>query len=176
MNSNIASFFSLSSLSLSLSSFSSSDTSVGISGGEAAVVFEEEVPVGLGAAVDVCDSCFEVEGEGEGEDIECRVTISQEYFSRKTRYCGPGDESFRQESISCLALHDVGRKPERQFSPIIPWMVSRSESERLEEDEVWIVRWQGGHLQPENRILSRRMRRSSFFIAGWVGTNHPLSS
>lgn len=174
MNSNIASFFSLSSLSLSLSSFSSSDISVGISGGEAAVVFEEEVPVGLGVAVDVCDSCFEV--EGEREDIECRVTISQEYFSRKTRYWGPGDESFRQESISFLALQCVGRKPERQFSPIIPWMVSRSESERLEDDEVWIVRWQGGHLQPEKRILSRRMRRSSFFIAGWVGTNHPLSS
>jgi len=136
MNSNIASFFSLSSLSLSLSSFSSSDISVGISGGEAAVVFEEEVPVGLGAAVDVCDSCFEVEGEGEGEDIECRVTISHEYFSRKTRYCGPGDESLRALSRSFLALHDVGRKPERQFSRLIPWMVLSSESERLEEDKV----------------------------------------
>ncbi len=81
------------------------------------MVLEEEVPVGLGAAVDVCDSWFEV--ERVQEDMECRVRISQEYFSRKTRYCGPGDESLKQDSIS-LALHDVGRKPERQFSPLIP--------------------------------------------------------
>jgi hypothetical protein len=57
--------------------------------------------VGLGVAVLGCDDELEVdkgEGEGEGEakePIEYRVTISQLYFSRKTRYCGPGDESLR---------------------------------------------------------------------------------
>lgn len=54
MNSNIASCFSRSSFSLSVSAFSSSPSAVLVSG--AAVVLEEEVPVGLGAAVDVCDS------------------------------------------------------------------------------------------------------------------------
>ncbi len=56
MNSNIASCFSRSSLSLSVSAFSSSDPSAGMLVGGAAVVFEDEVPVALGAAVDACDS------------------------------------------------------------------------------------------------------------------------
>lgn len=54
MNSNMASCFSRSSLCLSVSAFSSSPSAV--LGGDAVVAFEEKVPLGLGAAVDVCDS------------------------------------------------------------------------------------------------------------------------
>ena len=94
MNAKVASCFSLSLCSLSVVSWSSVT---------AAVLVDD---VGLGVAVLGCDEVLEVEvevevdkGEGEGEEakepIEYRVTISQLYFSRKTRYCGPGDESLR---------------------------------------------------------------------------------
>jgi hypothetical protein len=66
------------------------------------------VLVGLGAAVLSCDPAvsleFELELKLEKEDIECRVTISQLYFSRKTKYCGPDLLNFKHESISFFAL------------------------------------------------------------------------
>ena len=83
MNAKVASCFSLSFCSLSVVSWSSVT---------AAVLVDD---VGLGVAVLGCDEVLEVEVEEAKEPIEYRVTISQLYFSRKTRYCGPGDESLR---------------------------------------------------------------------------------
>lgn len=171
----MASSFSRSCLSLSISSsVSSSPTfprgvAIAVSGDDVAVAVEEEVPVGLGA----CDPSWfelvfelEVDVECEREPIECLVTISHEYFSRKTRYCGPGLLNFIAPSISFPALQVLGRRPARQLSPLSPWTWSSSEIDRLVLEEEVRTSRQGGHLQPEKRILSRMRRRSSLMIAG----------
>jgi hypothetical protein len=75
--------------------------------------------------------------------------------------------------MSLLALHDVGRKALRQLSLPSPWMFSSSDKDKSEDDDVCRTCLQGGHLQLENSILSRKIRRSSFRMAGCVGNSQP---
>jgi hypothetical protein len=52
-------------------------------------------------------------------------------------------------------------------------MFSSSDNDKFEDDDVCRTCLQGGHLQLENNILSRKIRRSSFRMAGCVGNSQP---
>ena len=92
------------------------------------------MPVGLFAAVAVAVEVGE-ELEEVKEDIALLVSISHEYFSRNTRYWGPGWDSLMQDWIPLRALHPTVRNVVRQFSPMpVPgsWSSEKSDDEWAE--------------------------------------------